>query len=371
MHGRAHPVAPFATCVLWSIVLAIAASAACVRSPSQPRCPDDRANVLGACVTLSVADAYCQAGKPDRIHLAHMNSTGCVFADCPNGRRLDLVTGKCDSAPGWCDDGEVTALARGSSVCVAIREACPRGTRGAYEGRADGNSEQHPGDWGARGGPRSAPLVSVVCRQPPPCPLGTIRYDDACLPILVTRGFSGNRPGVDLAAWSTAVFGPNGGDGSSDLCRPLAWTGPGRMPNDSSSRPDPQPSNNGGARGEPPSAPLVDGGARGGPRSAPLVDQLRLRIALVAPNDDVASVQASVVVRTLPNGEPPRPNLVEAARASVGSLLEPLRALGGESSTAVVVSEVTCSVPAPIPASRTPPTGDAGADVRSLAFATE
>ena len=86
----------------------------------------------------------------------------------------------------------------------------------------------------------------------------------------------------------------------------------------------------------------------------PSSHQVLLRIALIAPNDDVASIQATVVGRNLPNGESPRPNLVEAARASVDSLLEPLRALGGESSTTAVVSEVTCTVPAIVPASRTP-----------------
>jgi hypothetical protein len=356
MHGRAKRVSRVAAQALFSTAFVMTAS--CVRPPcdghapgesrsrqecvpsrapaapvgSPPACPGDHATVLGACVTLSAADAYCQAGKPLRIHFARMSPEGCVFTDCPGGGHLDIVTGTCDSAPGLCGDGEVKALARGSAVCLGDDGACPRGTTAAYEAKDDAKNER----------------PHLVCKRPPPCPLGSIRHGDGCRPIVMAGVSSADRPRVDLAAWSISVLGPSGGDGSADLCRPLAWTAAASMLRYPAFSPTVAP-----------------------PRDPPARSEVRLRISVVVPDEDITRAHASVVGRTARDGESPRPAMVEAARASVDSLLEPLRALGGESTTAAIVSEVTCAVASVRPATRLPSMADAGADALSRASAQQ
>jgi len=266
-------------------------------------CPREGAVVLGACVTQAVADAYCRAGRPERPGFARMARDGCAFDECPSGRYLDLVTGACDSGQGQCEGGTVQALARVSVVCVSDDDACPMGTAAAYEREPLGG----------------VGLPHLVCERLRPCPLGSIRYADRCLRVVGGRS-SADGPRVDLGAWSTAVLGPNGGSGSSDLCRPLAWAA--------------------AAETHGTSAPLGRS-RRAAQRPEPL-SQVRLWIALIVPDEDVTRAHATVTGLSTPDAAAPRPFLIAAARASVDNLLELLRALGGQSSTAAAVSELTC-----------------------------
>jgi hypothetical protein len=94
---------------------------------------------------------------------------------------------------------------------------------------------------------------------------------------------------------------------------------------------------------------------------------VRFGIAVVVPDDDVTGVHATVTGQRAPDGQDPRPVLIEAARASVNSLLEPLRALGGESTTAAMVSYLTCNVSGVEAARGASSVADAGSEPRTRA----
>jgi len=157
--------------------------------------------------------------------------------------------------------------------------------------------------------PRGTHAEGVTCAHGPACPPGTLADAGSCRPI-VLRGEGGSRL-VDLGAWAALVLGADGGPGSADLCRPL--------------------------QARPLSWELGPGD-----RLA-----LHLRIALSAPANDVSRVSAEVRV-TSPGAVHPLPPAGAAlAEQAVGSLIEPLRGLGGEATAARVDVEVRCEVGAP------------------------
>jgi hypothetical protein len=177
-------------------------------------------------------------------------------------------------------------VAQGRSACVAADAACPRGTRRA----------------------------GAVCARPPRCPPGTLGTlavvgGDACQPV-VTVGVSDDLPRVDLGAWAVLVFGADGGRGSADLCRPLSL----------------RPETFGVPRGE----------------SA----RVSVRIAIVAPDEDLTRVHARIrgMLWTQASSRPLSAEAEAIVVDSVLTLMEPLRGLGGEASTAVVELEVSCGV---------------------------
>jgi hypothetical protein len=128
----------------------------------------------------------------------------------------------------------------------------------------------------------------------------------ACRPIVVAGGrMTGRR--VDIGAWSALAIGIDGGRGSAELCRPLAQ----------------RPSLFGLPRGE--------------------NVTLRIRVALSVPDEDLSRLNAEIRSRDAQGH--PFPGPIEALVSdAVGTLLEPLRSLGGEASTASLVLEVRCTV---------------------------
>jgi hypothetical protein len=297
-------LATIAACFARRPCIGIACNPACPReaardSSSRCACATGGAPVLGACVPPEIADAYC--GRAARY-----DGRGCLFRACAEGSVLDASTGACVSRSSVvsaevkvCGEGDTTIVTEGRPVCAPLDAACPRGT--------------------ARAG--------AVCARPPICPPGTLVVGAECRPI-VTTPTKGDLPRVDIGAWATIAIGPDGGLGSTDLCRPL-WI-----------RPD--------AFG------LVHGG----------FSVLILDIALTVPDQDLTRifVRVSGEIRAGPsnargNAREPAPTGTTApagrplpvdgqalAFDSVSTLVEVLRGLGGEASTANVELRVSCAM---------------------------
>ena len=244
--------------------------------------------MLGACVPPAVGDSYCGPA-------AKVSVDGCVFRSCADNELLDAATGACVAkgilpAPGSlvCGEGGSQVVAQGRFACVSADAACPRGT-----GRS-----------------------GALCPRPPRCPPGSLvaagtsaGTSPKCRSV-VTEGVHDSLPRVDLGAWSSLVLGPDGGAGTEELCRPLAL------------RPD--------AFGVPP-------GSEG---------TVTVQLSVLAPDQDLTrvhvGVRAELTVRAAP-----RPLSAEAEAeidASVTTLVEPLRGLGGEASTGLVELKVRCKV---------------------------
>jgi hypothetical protein len=295
----------------------VTCAAACPRDAEPDRsgrcaCIPGDVLVLGACVPPAVGDAYCGPA-------ARAGAQGCVFRTCASGELLDAVTGLCtpalsvagetaDSAQAVaCGDAGVPAVAEGRAACVSADVACPRGTR----------------------------RIGGVCARAASCPPGSLPVGPAalsggggaatCRPV-VTVGARSELRRVDIGAWAAIVLGVDGGPGTPDLCRPLALR-----------------------RGE-----------LGLPRGVP--GSIAVRIALLAPDQDMTRVRAQVVEAQLrqdlagqnpgllrgegaAGGSDPR-SLQAGASAlverTVETLVEPLRSLGGEASAAVFDVGVTC-----------------------------
>jgi hypothetical protein len=112
---------------------------------------------------------------------------------------------------------------------------------------------------------------------------------------------------VDLGTWSLYVLGATGGPGSAELCRPLQ------------SRP--------AAFGLQPGEVAV----------------VTLELSLRVPDQDLSRVYAGVRL-TAPAPRSLPPDAAELARGAVSTLLEPLRALGGQASTSALSAEVHCTI---------------------------
>jgi hypothetical protein len=248
-------------------------------------CLHDRVLVLGACVEHGVRDGYC---GPAALPSASGPGEVCAFRTCAGTEALD-TTGDCvpvgtvaRSGP-RCEPPGTLAVTGGHAACVPPDAACPRGTF------AEGDS----------------------CRAPTSCPAGALWTGKDCRPV-VTRGPRG--PTVDLGAWTALAIGVSGGPGSPELCRPLE------------------------------SSPLAFELARGDRI------ELRLAISVSVPDQDVSRVFASVRAEGGARGQ--SHPLTPAAQAqaqrlaahAVATMVEALRGLGGESSTAAVEVEVRCTV---------------------------
>ncbi|HEY8041403.1 MAG TPA: hypothetical protein VIF15_16470 [Polyangiaceae bacterium] len=270
------------------------ALAACPRDAARDasgrcRCAPGTTLVLGACVAPSVGDAYCGPG-------AHIAPEGCVFRECTADEALDVTAGCIPIASATqgrggaaCPPAAAPLVEDSRTACVPADAACPRGTQ-----------------W-----------LGAACARPHGCPAGTLATFGArganganganggrgCRPIVV----GGDSSVVDLGSWALLALGADGALGSGELCRPLAQR-PGAF---------------GVARGE----------------SLPV----RIRIGLVAPDQDVTRVEARVRARAESGRALPASAEALVERA-VATLLEPLRGLGGQTSASSVEVEVRCLV---------------------------
>jgi hypothetical protein len=277
----------------------IACGGACPRDATvdaNGRCACNRGEVLvlGACVPPPVADGYC--GPAAR---ATGDRDTCAFPVCASTQVVDVDTGCVSLAslarggPTDCGPGAIVVAGR-RAVCVAPDAACPPGTRAMRTaGTADGKNTEG------------------TCEHPASCPPGALPAGGVCRPVVLRgAGGTGGERVVDLGAWTALVLGVDGGPGTADLCRPLQL----------------HPAELGVAPGE----SLA----------------VTLRIALEAPGQDVAAVHARVDAR----GGGTRglaPLAWTLADRGLRALVELLRGLGGQTTTASVGVEVRCLVAMP------------------------
>jgi hypothetical protein len=245
--------------------------------------------LLGACVPPPVADAFCGPAAIVVDPRVSGSGGGCVFRSCGPGDVLDLLSGTC--APRGllsyggavvCSDPALPIVESGRTVCVPPEATCPRGTRRA------------PG--------------AATCTRPPACPPGTLPEASSCRPIVTTGGRSIDPSGtrVDVGAWAALALGVDGGRGSPELCQPFAQR-PGVF----------------------------------GPDLSPDPRTLQLVVSLTFPDQDISRVHAELQVHDA-GGRASPPSVDALALATVSTLVELLRGLGGEASTAAVELEVRC-----------------------------
>ena len=350
----------------------VACAAACPRDAEPDRsgrcaCVPGDVLVLGACVPPAVGDAYCGPA-------ARAGAQGCVFRTCATGELLDAVTGQCLPASSVADAARVARAGGVARVGGAAGAAGAAGDAAGMAASAEARTGVSCGDGGAPAVidarsvcvpadvacPRGTRRAGVACARLASCPPGSLPVALAvdggaasCRPV-VTVGARSDLRRVDIGAWSAIVLGVDGGPGTPDLCRPLALR-----------------------RGELGLPQGVSG-------------SVSVRIALVAPDQDMTRVHARVEARvrqdgtqdemqnqtqnehdtqagTEPEGahepaheeehEPEhqpehqtrrsdlRPLSADASvlvERALDTLIEPLRSLGGEASAAVFDFGVTC-----------------------------
>ena len=245
--------------------------------------------LAGGCVSPASADAFCGNGAR---HIAG----ACAFVECTAPYVLDLATGVCappsriraaaraahlhvSPAETLVCSGDAPLVLDGTRAgCVPPASLCPRGTRAT------------PG-----GG----------CEREPACLAGEVfdRASGVCVSLLGPSTKDDYL--VDVGRWLARYVGPNGGPGSSELCRPLA---------------------------------LHAGAVT---RATPASAVVQVTVEIVVPDNDVTQARASIAVS---DGTGSRVQAAEALLADGETLLAGLRALGGESSAASARSVVTCSV---------------------------
>jgi hypothetical protein len=263
-------------------------------------CAEGTVPLLGACVPPPVVEAFC--GPAARVE-GYEATAGCSFRACGAGLSLDVASGACiprgmlPRQAFECRAPAVALVEDGRAACVSPEAACPRGTR-----------------------PSGGDARSAKCERPPACPPGSLAEDSACRPVVTTGGRSGSR--VDVGAWAALALGIHGGRGSSALCQPLAAR-PGLFGAGIGRR-------TGAADG-------ADGGTGEGGRT------VHVAVSIVLPDQDVSRLHAEVHARSTAGG-PVSPAAEALVSASVGTLLEALRSLGGEASAASVELEVSCAV---------------------------
>jgi hypothetical protein len=241
-------------------------------------------------VPPAVADAYCGAA-------ARATESGCVARTCSAGEEIDVSTGACGPASGSlasssvCGDGGAPVFSGGHPGCVPSAATCPRGT--------------------AR-----IPHHGSSCARLATCPPGSLAETFGALDAgttlcraIVTAGVRDGLARVDVGAWAAIALGADGGPGSDDLCAPLLL------------RPD----------------------AFALPEGTP--GAIAIRIVVSSPDEDLTRVHARVeaALSSEAGDRPLSPEAASLVELSVATMLEPLRSLGGEASTAALELNVTCS----------------------------
>jgi hypothetical protein len=176
-----------------------------------------------------------------------------------------------------CDDERVLLVDQTRARCIEPEASCGRGER----------------------------RVDARCAAPPPCPPGQLADGKVCVPF-VRPGAPEQGSVVDVGRWVGLALGPDGGQGTPDVCAPLARR------------------------------PWLFSGLSG-----PSPTLFKAQITLVFPDNDVTRVHAEygIVDASRRPGPDAALGLLEQSGAP---LVEALRAAGGSSSAASVTTTVTC-----------------------------
>jgi hypothetical protein len=244
----------------------------------------------GACVAPSVADAYCGGWS-------RATEDGCIVRPCASGasEQLDVGTGDCAGIA-------TLRQAAADSNIATDRDAGLACADGSPPVLADGKLACVPADALC---PRGTRRRDAACDRAPRCAAGEVRDVRRCRSV-VGSGAAG--PRVDVGAWIHALIGPDVGFGAPDLCAPLAL------------RP--------AAFGLQPRHAL----------------RARITLELRVPDNDTSLVQVEVMSTDEASGGALPAPAAALVDATVRSLVETLRGLGGESSTAAARVTVTCPI---------------------------
>jgi hypothetical protein len=237
--------------------------------------------VLGACVEPHEANAYCGRARV-------FEGGRCVPRACPEAQRADWVTGECLGARALrtiathqhvvvgedetlgCHDGSALVIASGRARCVD-------------EGDAGAAWAEFPCVRGAAFDAQLGRCVRVVSSS-----------NEGML--------------VDVATWTRAVFGADGGPGSARFCERI---------------------------GVDPFAFGVDVAAE---------TTTRIAIQLDFPNNDITQLHGRIWVAEDGGASRLPPSATTFAETTLRPFVEALRAIGGTASAASVSSVVRCVV---------------------------
>lgn len=270
---------------LFAAGIAVAASLACgLRSASAPTpaaCAPGLAGIDGACVTVDEARAYCGP-------TARWDGARCVMRECARTEALDTSDGRCavtktlrelalrdhmnvDADQTFaCHDDHVLVVSAGHLSCLPRDALRPRGRAVACA----------PGTLDAEGGKTGA-----------------------CVSLGI-RGAAGDAYTIDVSRWAALVLGPDGGEGTPEVCGPLGAS----------------------------------------PRSfgvGPAVEaRATLEIGLIFPNNDVTQVRSTAIATGAGTGK----EGADAASRAIAPLVEILRAWGGTASVASLTVRVHCKI---------------------------
>ena len=167
-------------------------------------CPPQLSPLAGACLEHDEASAYCgKEAKPE--------GGGCARNPCSEGLARDLESGECvariprgtrTEEPGGAADAGALGTCSAETVEVVVsgphRACLPR----------------------ARTCGRGAHFRDAACHVDPACPPGSLAEADGSCHLVVSR--SGEEALLDVGTWLRLIVGPDGGNGSSALCGPLA-----------------------------------------------------------------------------------------------------------------------------------------------------
>jgi hypothetical protein len=214
-----------------------------------------------------------------------MGADGCVFRLCPVDEAIDVATGYCLARTTLGHEGPSTCGEASAPIVESGRIECV------------------PPDATC---PRGTHREGASCARGSGCPPGTLPDGNACRTIVT----AGRGPvHVDMGTWAALAIGVDGGLGGGLLCRPLLQ------------RP--------GAFGLEPGASAT----------------LNIRIGLVAPDQDVSRVSATVAADT--GGRPLPPAGLAVVGSAVAPMVEAFRSLGGVSNAEAIAVDVRCGLALP------------------------
>jgi hypothetical protein len=236
-----------------------------------------------------MADAYCGPG-------ARASGRGCTSTPCAPGEGRDVASGACVpplTLRGLAERQRIPTFPDESLECKGARP--PVVDRGGLA--------CVPADALCPRGDRGP-----SCRPSPACAPGEApETAERCAPLL-TEGTHGAPFTVNVARWARAFLGPDGGEGSPTLCQPLALR---------------------------PRTFNVD------PRAT---RQVRITLDLRFPNNDISQVYVRTSAQEDGGQEGLSSDATALVEGAVRPLMEALRAMGGEASTAAIRTSAVCKV---------------------------
>lgn len=255
-------------------------------------CAAGRMPIGSGCLTQAEAKQYCGKG-------AFWGPRGCEPIRCNPGLVLDLESEQCVKQTASCAPGTALVVNQGQSACVPVEQSCAR------DEFFDPNQR--------------------ACAKLPTCPTGYELDTTSRSCVQVTRQPTQNddRATTDVAQWSRANFGPEGGPGGPGLCGPLARK------------------------------PLTFGVLPGG--SVRLV--ISLSLAFPGGVTDGATVASSAIVEA--SGQPVTPKGAQEIQATADGLLSSLRGQKARATAPQHNTLVKCLIVNGAPPQAVPSTGGA------------